>query len=114
MVGVIAVVVPAGQLAYGAGHVDCWLEQVRGVTLESHTEGGFCIVQSAHLPPDTPQAVSMNPASQRPDESQQPVQLAGLHAVEATQVPAALHVELAGQTEHALPLLPQRPWVVPP
>ncbi len=107
-------IVPAGQLAYGPGHVDCWLEHVRGVTFESQTEAGFCIVQSSHFAPETPQAVSMKPASHKPDPSQHPVQFAGPQVLDATHVPIALQVELAGQTEQTLPPAPHCPCVVPP
>jgi hypothetical protein len=111
----IGVVVPAGQLAKGDGQVVWLLEHVLGVTSESQTEGGFCIVQSVHAPPETPHAVSMKPASQTPVESQQPVQLDGPHALDGTHWPVVgEQVVLAGQTAHVLPPEPHSPCVVPP
>jgi hypothetical protein len=111
----MGVVVPLGQLAKVDGHVVWLLEHVLGVTSESHTDGGFCIVQSVHIAPETPQAVSMKPASQTPVESQQPVQLDGPQVFVGTHAPvAAEHVVLAGQTAHMLPPSPHSPWVVPP
>ena len=76
-VAVEGVVVPAGQLGYGAGHVICWFAHTRGVTSVSHVEPSAAqFVQAA--PPD-PHEPLVKPMAHALPGVQQPAQLAGPH-----------------------------------
>ena len=105
----MGVVVPAGQLGYGAGHVICWFAQTRGVTSVSHVEPAFAqLVQAA---PPEPHEPLVKPSAHALAGVQQPAQLAGPHFGVHTR---AVQTAFPGvQSLHCAPFCPHAASCVP-